>query len=436
MTGLRSNRTFVRLFLGRIVTNAGDSMYIIAATWLVWDLTGSSFYTGIAGFLVFGVQPLQFLVGPLVDRWPLKRILVGTQLVQGVGVLIVPLAAATGYLSVWLVLLLLPALEFLSRFVYPAQNAALPRIVDDDQLVRANSLFSLAYQGVDLTFNAITGVLIAAIGAVTIYVVNGVTFAIALVLFLGVTVPRERDASNEGTDGDEDSTDGGYLSELREGLRYVRNSVIFDIILGAVVVNFAFGMMTAVLPAFADALGGSQAYGFLMAAMAGGTLVGAASASFFETYSLGRVQIAGFSLTAVFWAAALAVPGLWPTVLLFFVAFAPSGAANVMSASMIQSAVDDTFLGRVTSVRTSFSTLMMPVGSLLGGTAAGTLGSTTVLSGMVYASAFLALYYFVRPRLRTLPPVAEADEGSLGLKTNIDIDDSSTCVGGPGEYDE
>lgn len=432
MTGLRSNRTFIRLFLGRIVTNAGDSMYIIAATWLVWDLTGSSFYTGIAGFLVFGVQPLQFLVGPLVDRWPLERILVGTQVVQGVGVLIVPLAAATGHLSVWLVLILLPALEFLSRFVYPAQNAALPRIVDDDQLVRANSLFSLAYQGVDLTFNAITGVLIAAIGAVSIYVVNGVTFAIALAFFLGVSVPRERDDPDE----DEDSTVRKYLSELREGLRYVRDSVIFDIILGAVVVNFAFGMMTAVLPAFADSLGGSEAYGFLMAAMAGGTLVGAASASFFETYSLGRVQIVGFSLTAVFWAAALAVPGLWPTVVLFFVAFAPSGAVNVMSSSMIQSAVDDTFIGRVTSVRTSFSTLMMPVGSLLGGTAAGTLGSTTVLSGMVYASAILALYYFVRPRLRTLPPVAEADEGSLGLKTNIDVNESSTSAGGPHKYDE
>ena len=435
MTGLRSNRTFLRLFLGRVVTNAGDSMYIIAATWLVWDLTGSSFYTGIAGFLVFGVQPLQFLVGPLVDRWPLERILIGTQIVQGIGVLVVPLAAATGYLSVWLVLLLLPSLEFLSRFVYPAQNAALPRIVDDDQLVRANSLFSLAYQGVDLAFNAITGVLIAAIGAVSIYLVNGVTFAIALVLFLGVTVPQERDAS-EGESDDEKSTERRYLSELREGFRYVRDSVIFDIVLGAVVVNFAFGMMMAVLPAFADSLGGSEAYGFLMAAMAGGTLVGAASASFFETYPLGWVQIGGFSLTAGFWAAALVVPGLWPTVLLFFIAFTPSGAVNVMSSSMIQSAVDDTFLGRVTSVRTSFSTLMMPVGSLLGGTVAGMLGSTTVLSGMVYASAFLALYYFVRPRLRTLPSVAEADEVSLGLETNIDIDDNSRGLGGPQDHNE
>ena len=43
---------------------------------------------------------LRFLVGLLVDRWRLRRILLGTQLVNAVGVLLIPLAAAMGRLSV------------------------------------------------------------------------------------------------------------------------------------------------------------------------------------------------------------------------------------------------------------------------------------------------------------------------------------------------
>ncbi len=145
MSKLRSNVAFVRLFLGRLVTNAGDSLYFVGAMWLVYHLTGSSLYTGIAGFLVQLPTSVQFLFGPLVDRWRLRRVLVGTQLVQGVFVLVVPLAAATGHLSVWVVLAVMPVLSLVNQMVYPAQTAALPRIVDEEQLVRANSLFSTAY---------------------------------------------------------------------------------------------------------------------------------------------------------------------------------------------------------------------------------------------------------------------------------------------------
>lgn len=45
------NRNFLLLFVGRILTNIGDSLYAVAAMWLVYDLGGSTLYTGLAGFL-------------------------------------------------------------------------------------------------------------------------------------------------------------------------------------------------------------------------------------------------------------------------------------------------------------------------------------------------------------------------------------------------
>ncbi|HZD43167.1 MAG TPA: hypothetical protein VE134_03840, partial [Methanomicrobiales archaeon] len=99
MRSLFENRTFSRLFLGRLITNAGDSAYAVAAMWLAFQLGGSSFYTGLAGFLTMLPQTLQFLLGPLVDRWQIRRILLGTQLAQGILVLTIPVAYAMGWLT-------------------------------------------------------------------------------------------------------------------------------------------------------------------------------------------------------------------------------------------------------------------------------------------------------------------------------------------------
>lgn len=421
MVRLFRNTSFMRLFLGRIVTNAGDSVYAIAAMWLVYGLTGSSLYTGIAGFLVFATQPLQVLVGPLVDRWSLRRVLVGTQFIQLVGVLLIPLAAAMGHLSVWVVIVLMPILEFLNQFVYPAQHAALPRIVEEDQLVRANSAFSFAYQGVDMVFSAAAGALIALIGAVTLYLLDAITFAVALLLFVGLVVPDTSDAndSNESEDTSTETDDKGYVGELTEGFSYIRGSVVLLFLLGAIVSNFAFGMVMVVLPAFADSLGGPAVYGLLTAAMGAGSLIGAAGASLIEKYPYGRVVIVGNLLSAVCLFAALAVSGLWLTVALFFCSFVPSGATGVMGSSMLQSAVSDSILGRVMSVRNSVSTLLMPVGALLGGWFATVVGSTTVMAGLGVASVLYAVYFLALPSLRSLPPVGKADEEVLGLHVPV-----------------
>lgn len=74
-----------------------------------------------------------------------------TQLIQAVLILSIPVAAYFDRLSVGLILVTIPLLSFLNQFVYPFQNAALPRIVAESQLTRANSAFSFANQGTNTT---------------------------------------------------------------------------------------------------------------------------------------------------------------------------------------------------------------------------------------------------------------------------------------------
>ncbi|SET51252.1 Transmembrane secretion effector [Salinibacillus kushneri] len=183
MWTLFGNSNFTRLFIGRLITNAGDSLYAVAAMWLVHQLGGSTFHTGLAGFLTMIPTSLQFLVGPLVDRWVLKKTLVVTQLMELLLVLIIPVFYYLGALNVTVVLVVMPIVAFVGQFSFPAERAALPSILGPNDLVKGNSAFSFAYQGLDLVFSGLAGVLVAMLGAVTLYLVDAVTFAVAVLLF-------------------------------------------------------------------------------------------------------------------------------------------------------------------------------------------------------------------------------------------------------------
>lgn len=396
MRRLLANREFRRLFLGRLVTNAGDSLYSVAAMWLVYQLTGSSFFTGLAGFLTLGMQALQAFVGPLVDRWPLRRTLVATQAAQGLLVLVVPAAHLLGVLNVWVVLTVMPLVSLLNQFVYPAGTAALPRIVDEDDLTAANSAFSVTYQGAELVFNALAGLLVVATGAVALFAVDSLTFAVAVGLFAGLRVPPAT------RDGDADAA-GGYLQDLREGVRYVRGSPIVWLLGASVVANALFGATMAVLPAFADATGGAGLYGLLLAALAGGSLAGALLASRFETVPFGRLSVAGFGLSALAWFGALAADGAAATVGLFALALVPVGLTNVVTTTLTQRIVPDDLLGRVMATMGSAATAAMPLGSLAGGAAGDAVGPVTVMYAGGAGFLWIVAYVLAVPTLRRMP---------------------------------
>lgn len=445
------NRNFARLFAGRLVTNIGDSIYFVAAMWLVWELTDDEFFTGLAGFLVLAPAGLQFLFGPLVDRWDLRRVLVGTQLIQGLLVLSVPLAAATGRLSVWLVLAVMPTLALLNQLVYPAQTAAIPRLVEKEELVSANSMFALAYQGVDAVFNALAGVLVAVVGAVALFTLDAVTFALAAAIFATLSVPRADTAESDGDAGSgpvpetpipdpEAAPDGGrsaggtdskegdttpdaqsevvapdegalstYLTELREGIGYLRGTFVVPMVVGSVVINFALGATIAVLPSYGARVGGAEGYGLLMAAFAIGILLGSLAASALDSLAFGRLSITAFLLSGVAWLGAVGVGWLPATAALFVLAFVPVGVTNVLIVSVIQAVVPETLLGRVTAVLGSASAVATPFGALAGGAVASLFGPVLVIAGGGAGFLLLAGYVASVPSLRRLPAVGDID---------------------------
>jgi MFS family permease len=419
------NADFRRFFAGQFVTNAGDSLYTVAMLWLAFELSGSTLVTGALNAILLLPWLLQVFAGPLVDRLPLERVLVGSQVIQGTVVLALPLAAATGYLDVSVLFAVAPVLMFASLLMAPMETALLPRIVDDERLSSANSALSTVTLGLDMVFDALGGVFVAVFGATALFLADSVTFAAAALLFAGIRIGTalgtdERTESGDKTAGPTvRSVLRSYVSDLRDGVAVLRGTVFVELILMTAVANFTTGVALAILPAFGDGLGGPVIYGLLLGALGIGRLVGSLVSPWVEDVRYGRLLL-GHGLGACCWLAAVLVSSPVLTVVLFGLAWVPAGVSGVLTATLNQRVFPADLLGRVAATKGTASGATLPLGSLIGGAVAEVLGTTTTMALTASGFAFTAVYVLLRPRLRRLPAVRAAKPNDFDIQTEME----------------
>ncbi|MCH1625609.1 MFS transporter [Ferdinandcohnia quinoae] len=423
------NRNFMAMFLGRIITNIGDSLYMVAAVWLVYDLSGSTFYTGLAGFLSIIPRVIQFLSGPLIDKLPIKSILVYTQLIQALLLLIIPTAAYFNVLNVTLVLIITPILSTLNMFVYPAQIAALPKIVNEDQLTKGNSLFSIAYQGIDIVCNSVAGTLIVLIGATSLYTLDSMTFLIGAIIFSFIKLPKAKKEVQQ-TKKSISVSIKNYGADLREGVKIIGHSALSRLLFGIIVVNLVIGAIFAVLPAFSDRNGGPEMYGLLLMAGAIGGLIGAFSVTplKLEKIPLGKLYAGAFLLAGLAWALSIFTPWLWLTIAVYGFAWIPGGATNVIIFTVIQKGVPKQLIGRVTSISIALSGIAAPLGGLLGGSLGVFTSSSVIIFFAGLAVVIVGVYWILDSTTRNLPSTEVIDESLFGFDEDKRIPQSPSIT--------
>lgn len=419
MKFLLTNKNFIYLFLGRIVTNMGDSIYYVASMWLVFELGNkSTFYTGLVGFLILLPKAMQFFVGPFVDRWRIKKTLIITQILQSILILIIPISYFFDFLTVQMILIIMPCIAFIEEFAYPTQTKALPLILNKSELIKGNSLFSFAYQGVDLVFNAVAGVLVASIGAISLYIVDSITFAIAALFFSLLKIPQDTEHKFL-EEKNLQLTISSYFKELKMGFLIVFNSLIWVFLIGSSLINFCIGITMAILLSFADTLGGIEIYGLLLTSLSAGSLIGALLGSTLGKYRVGILSNVCFILGSCSWTFAALVSSPVFSPIFFGLAWIPIGAINVLFAGVLQSIIPNEILGRVSSVIQSLGVVFMPIGSLLGGYIATLVTSKIVFSFTGVGFLCIAIIWLVHPTLRALPKVKEMSAKTFKLNFEV-----------------
>ena len=184
MTGLHRDRRFATYWTGQAVSELGDRVSELALPLIaVTTLHASSVEVGALTAAVWAPQLLALLAGAWVDQQPRKRrLLIASDLLQGVAVVSLPLAYWLG--AVTLTQLIVVALVAgVGRTI--AQTAYSPffaSLVRRDQYVEANSLLSTTRSGSFVAGPALGGALVQALGAPLAMLVDAISFGVSALM--------------------------------------------------------------------------------------------------------------------------------------------------------------------------------------------------------------------------------------------------------------
>lgn len=182
---LRANPTFRRVFLAHATSRAGDAFNAVALVVLVFQLTGSGL--GVAATVVFEVVPviaLGPLAGVLADRYPRRAVMVAADLLRAL--LVAVLAVAHGNVAVAYAVAFGVSVGTIA--FNPAGSSLVPDIVEDDDLVTANTALWTVAVAAQIVLAPIAGGLIAWTGVGVAFAVNAASYVLSAGLLRRVNV--------------------------------------------------------------------------------------------------------------------------------------------------------------------------------------------------------------------------------------------------------
>jgi MFS family permease len=241
------------LWWGQVTSQIGEGLNKVALLWFVYELTGSALMIATVG-LIQTVPPLIFgpLIGVYLDRLRKKPIMVWVDLIRTVLTVLIPALYGLGLLRLEGLFILIFLTSMVSTVFGPALVSAVPLLVRRGELVSANALIQSTNNIGTLLGPAVSGILIALIGAQYVLYVNAATFLISALCLMPIrcqeTVPeREEQNAHSAT---------SVFRDLLVGFRFVfgdRSTVLLLVTITALY-NLGASAFVFVLPVYAKEL--------------------------------------------------------------------------------------------------------------------------------------------------------------------------------------
>ena len=360
------DRNFQIIMLGVFIQAAGSGIYLITGMLLVIELTGSVLYAGFAFFAISSASVMAFLVAPLANYTGYKKGLIISNLINVLLLITIPLAYVTIGLHVWHVIGILFLTSLINQFSYPIVSTLVPKVVGDKQIIQANAYLQTVREAMDIVFIALAGILAALIGSVAAISITALLVLVIVVLYLFLQIEAYEETSHRDIPFHHHLS--GYMKDLKGGMTYIQKSLIPKMMFSIVFVNVTMAVMLTNVPAFSllKSNGLEAAYGFYMASLSLGIMIGTLVSPKVKQLAFGRLIITMFTMTGLLWIGTALTPWLL-SMLLFSIGAISIGILNILVFSAIQRQVESIYIGRVLTLLTSAASLGVPLGALMGG---------------------------------------------------------------------
>lgn len=370
--GLRSvfaRDRYRRLWVARTASQAGDVFATVALSLLVFDLTGSAL--GVSAVVLAEIVPILLfapLAGTLVDRLPRVAVMVGADLLRAV------LAIALVFLdgNIVAVFAIAFGLSVGAVLFNPAANSALPALVDDEELIAANSGIWTAAVLSQIALAPVAGLTYSAFGPGPAFGINAASFLVSAAVLARLRMPAPPAATARR----------GWVSEAAAGVRLLLGDrVLLALAAGQLLAALSAGATSALLVVLAREHLGLEPSGFglVLGAIGVGAVLGPLLLTRLVTDPRRPAFVFGPYLLRGLVDLVLAAVTVVPVALVALVAYGlgTSGGAVTLN-SLLQSRTPEPVRGRVFAAFDMLWQLGRLLSLLLGGALAAAIGIQAV----------------------------------------------------------
>ncbi|MBI5144810.1 MAG: MFS transporter [Candidatus Omnitrophica bacterium] len=388
-------REFRIYWLGMFVSLVGTWIQTIAQSWLVFQLTHSSFLLGVVGFLGFiPVFILSLFGGVVADRFNRRNTLLFTQSAFMLLAFLLAISTQLRLITPRQIMLFAVLNGIVMAFDAPSRQSVVVDLVGKAQLLNAIALNSIAFNSSRIIGPALAGILIASIGMSGCFYVNGISFLAVIIALLLIKINHSV-SENKNTN---------FSKDLIVGLNFIKNNLTILILIVMVGVTSLFGISYVILmPVFASDIlkAGAKGLGILMSAVGIGALIaGLVLARIGDFKHKGRLLINSaiiFSVSLVF--LALSKTYLFSIITLIILGWSSVTAISLIN-TLLQTLAPDEVRGRLMSAFMFTFAGIMPFGNLIAGSLAQKLGvSVAIMTSGIACTIFFLLVNSLYPQI-------------------------------------
>ncbi|NMO56043.1 MFS transporter [Actinoplanes sp. TBRC 11911] len=395
------NRDFRRLFVAELVVFGSDWFVMVPLLVLLPELTGSGVWGGLVLATDTGINALLLpFAGTVADRFDRRKILICANLGAFVAALL--LFTVRSATTAPLAIVAVGGMAVAKAFYSPAASAALPNVVDPEDLAAANAVAGSTWGTMTIVGASLGGVMGAVFGPYASFTVTTVCLLAGALLTTLIRRPMQAPR----TDGPPPPT----WHALREVLGYI---LARPRIRALVTVKTAAGLGNGVLivfPLIAGLYGaGALGAGLLFAVRGLGALVGPfvlRPVLHHRSWLLPGLALS-MALYGVGYLGVAAAPWFPLVLALVFVAHFAGGANWVLSNFTLQGEVPDQLRGRVFATDMMLATLAIAISQLGASAVIDHVNERWVLAGCGLVTLTYAIIWRIATRKLSLTPRAE-----------------------------
>ncbi|MEJ8569136.1 MFS transporter [Elongatibacter sediminis] len=388
-----SSRNYLTYLTGSTLSLLGLWIYRVALAWYAWELSRSELWVGIVAATQFAPAVIFGPVfGVLADRLDRKRTSILINSLSSVNMVLLGALTAAGHIDIHSLVVLSLVQGVLDGGHAPVRMSIVPNLVAREQLQSAIALTSVAFNLSRFIGPAIAGVLIAAFGVATAFVVNGVSY-LALIGVMIVVNIRPRTRSERGRKHP--------WNELMDGARYAfSHRAIRGLLIVSALASVCGRGALEMLPVFADDIfsGGASALAILTSAVGAGAVIGGLALSRGHDWLTTRIIRYALSTAGILVILLGVMPNFAGAVSVVALLGITLSLCGIGAQILIQSLVDDEVRGRVSSFWGMIAFGGTSLGSLLVGTAA---SAWNLQSAVIAAGGICVLATWLSGRTRS-----------------------------------